>query len=64
MFKSFAWNLNREDKVIADSLVSCAPITGKFYGRDKRVIPIQHYFCRNMMCKAVLLKVGNTAFVL
>ena len=40
MFKSYAWNLNREDKVIADSLVSCAPITGRFYGRDKRVIPI------------------------
>lgn len=39
MFKSFAWNLNREEKVIVDSLVSCAPITGKFYG-DKGVIPI------------------------
>lgn len=40
MFKSFAWNLNRVEEVIIDSLVSCAPITGKFYGRDKRVIPI------------------------
>ena len=40
MFKSFAWNLNREQEVIADSLVSCAPITGKFYDRGKRVIPI------------------------
>lgn len=39
MFKSFAWNLNKEQEVIVDSLVSCAPITGKFY-RDKRVIPI------------------------
>ena len=40
MFKSYAWNLNREQEVIIDSLVSCAPITGKFYRRDKRVIPI------------------------
>jgi len=40
MFKSFAWHLNREEKVIVDSLVSCAPITGKFYRRHKRVIPI------------------------
>ena len=40
MFNSLAWNLNKEDKVIVDSLVSCAPITGKFYHRDKRVIPI------------------------
>ena len=40
MFKSFVWNLNKEDKVIADSLVLCAPITGRFYRRDKRVIPI------------------------
>ena len=40
MFKSFAWNLNREQEVIVDSLVSCAPITGKFYDRDKGVIPI------------------------
>lgn len=39
MFKSFAWNLNKEQEVIVDSLVSCAPITGKFH-RDKRVIPI------------------------
>lgn len=39
MFKSYAWNLNRVEEVIIDSLVSCAPITGKFYG-DKRVIPI------------------------
>ena len=39
MFKSFAWNLNREDKVIVDSLVSCAPITGKFH-RNTGVIPI------------------------
>jgi hypothetical protein len=40
MFKSFAWNLNREQEVIIDSPISCAPITGKLYGRDKRVIPI------------------------
>jgi len=40
MLKSFAWHLNREEKVIVDSLVSCAPITGKFYDRGKRVIPI------------------------
>ena len=43
MFKSFAWNFNKEDKVIADSLVSCAPITGQLYRidkRDKRVISI------------------------
>ena len=40
MFKSFAWNLNKVEEVIVDSLVSCAPITGKFYDRDKRVIPI------------------------
>ena len=39
MFKSFAWHLNREEKVIVDSLVSCAPITGKFY-RNIGVIPI------------------------
>lgn len=39
MFKSFAWNLNRVEEVIIDSLVSCAPITGKFY-RNIGVIPI------------------------
>jgi len=39
MFKSYAWNLNRVEEVIIDSLVSCAPITGKFY-RDTGVIPI------------------------
>ena len=42
MFKSYAWNLNREQEVIVDSLVSCAPITGKFH-RNTGVIPIQHY---------------------
>lgn len=42
MFKSYAWNLNRVEEVIIDSLVSCAPITGKFH-RNKGVIPIQHY---------------------
>ena len=40
MFKSFAWHLNKEEKVIIDSLVSCAPITGRFYGRENGVIPI------------------------
>ena len=40
MFKSFAWNLNKVEEVIIDSLVSCAPITGKFYGRGSGVIPI------------------------
>jgi len=40
MFKSFAWNLNKEQEVIIDSLVSCAPITGRFYGRGSGVIPI------------------------
>ena len=40
MFNSFVWNLNRAEEVIVDSLISRAPITGKFYGRDKRVIPI------------------------
>ena len=40
MLKSFAWELNKEEKVIADSLVSCAPITGGFYGRENGVIPI------------------------
>ena len=40
MLKSFAWELNKEEKVIADSLVSCAPITGRFHGRENGVIPI------------------------
>lgn len=40
MLKSFAWELNIEKKVITDSLVSCAPIIGRFYGRDNGVIPI------------------------
>lgn len=39
MFKSYAWNLNRVEEVIVDSLVSCAPITGKFH-RNIGVIPI------------------------
>lgn len=40
MFKSLVWNLNKEEKVIVDSPISCAPATGRFYGRDNRVIPI------------------------
>ena len=40
MFKSYAWELHIEKKVIEDSLVSCAPIIGRFYGRENGVIPI------------------------
>lgn len=40
MFKSLVWNLNKAKEVIVDSQISCAPITGRFYGRDNRVIPI------------------------
>ena len=40
MFKSFAWDLNKEGKAIVDGLISCAPITGRFHGRENGVIPI------------------------
>ena len=40
MFKSFAWDLNKEGKAIVDGLISCAPITGRFHDRENGVIPI------------------------